>query len=116
MPARRSTRRHRRQQREPRSPEQAAQSEFPDYERSERKGEQQQRRRLGNGRRGGKETMPLPSFSVCTDDLSEVVDPGSAARTGIGKGHIDRSEYSAAVEKSMYCGLNTVEADDFPDV
>ena len=41
-----------------------------DYERSQRKGEEQQRGWLWNNRRVGKEPMPLSSLSVCTDDLS----------------------------------------------
>ena len=64
------------------------QSRYPEYEHGQCKGEQQQRGRLWNCRRGGKETMPLPSLSILADDLALIIDPGGTARAGTGKGYI----------------------------
>src|SRR5689334_15801506 len=99
-----------------RLPEQSVQSGNPEYERSQPRGEQQQRGRLWNCRRGSQETMSLPSFTVLADDLALIVDPGGAARAGIGKGYIDGSEGPAAVEKSMNCDPDAVKPDDLPAI
>ena len=78
------------------------QSGYPEYERSQRKSEQQQRGRLWNCRRGGKETMSAVLIVVSADDLTGAIDPvglgGGCAR----KGHVDRAEGSAVLHKPMF--------------